>query len=115
MYNRLLFNHIENQLFRQKVTLLLGARRVGKTALLEAIHEKMGNKSLWLNGEDADVHKLLEDRAIANYKRILQGYELLIIDEAQFVPDMGRKAKLMIDEIKPLHIISPFRNCFNIY
>lgn len=113
MYNRLLFQKIENQLDRQKVTLLLGARRVGKTALLQAIHEKIGSKSLWLNGEDADVHKLLEERTIANYKRLLQGYELLIIDEAQFVPDMGRKAKLMIDEIKPLHIILTGSSAFD--
>lgn len=114
MYNRLLFQQIENHLDRQKVTLLLGARRVGKTALLRAIHEKIGSKSLWLNGEDADVHKLLEERTIANYKRLLQGYELLIIDEAQFVPDMGRKAKLMIDEIKPLHIILTGSSAFDI-
>lgn len=114
MYQRLLFQQIKNQLERQKVTLLLGARRVGKTALLQAIHEKIGNKSLWLNGEDADVHKLLEERSIANYKRILQGYNLLIIDEAQFVPDIGRKAKLMIDEIKPLHIILTGSSAFDI-
>ena len=79
MYNRLLFNHIENQLPRQKVTLLLGARRVGKTALLQSISQKMGSKCLWLNGEDADVHKLLEERTIANYKRLLQGYELILM------------------------------------
>ena len=114
MYNRLLFNHIENQLPRQKVTLLLGARRVGKTALLQSISQKMGSKCLWLNGEDADVHKLLEERTIANYKRLLQGYELLIIDEAQFVPNMGRKAKLMIDEIQPLHIILTGSSAFDI-
>ena len=74
----------------------------------------MGSKCLWLNGEDADVQQLLEERSIANYKRLLQGHELLIIDEAQFVPDMGRKAKLMIDEIKPLHIILTGSSAFDI-
>ena len=114
MITRFLFQNIENELSRQKVTLLLGARRVGKTELLQDINQKMGSKCLWLNGEDADVQQLLEERSIANYKRLLQGHELLIIDEAQFVPDMGRKAKLMIDEIKPLHIILTGSSAFDI-
>ena len=114
MITRFLFQNIENELSRQKVTLLLGARRVGKTELLQAINQKMASKCLWLNGEDADVQQLLDERSIANYQRLLQGHELLIIDEAQFVPDMGRKAKLMIDEIKPLHIILTGSSAFDI-
>jgi predicted AAA+ superfamily ATPase len=39
---------------------------------------------------------------------------LLIIDEAQYIPDIGRKAKLMIDEIKPLHIILTGSSAFDI-
>jgi predicted AAA+ superfamily ATPase len=89
----------------QKVSLLVGARRVGKTALLDMLTEKLNKKVLRLNGEDAEVEKLLENRSIANYKRLLEGYEVLLIDEAQYIPDIGRKLKLMIDEIKPLHII----------
>lgn len=114
MITRFLFQNIENELSRQKVTLLLGARRVGKTELLQYINRKCNGKCMWLNGEDADVQQLLEERTIANYRRLLQGYELLIIDEAQFVPDMGRKAKLMIDEIKPLHIILTGSSAFDI-
>jgi predicted AAA+ superfamily ATPase len=114
MYNRKLLHIIENELPKQKVTLLLGARRVGKTELLQTIYKKIGSKCLWLNGEDANVNQLLEDRTIANYKRILQGINLLIIDEAQFIADMGRKAKLMIDEIKPLHIILTGSSAFDV-
>ncbi len=114
MVTRLLYKMVEQNLSKQKVSLLLGARRVGKTELLKAISEAKKDKCLWLNGEDADVQKLIEDRSIANYTRLLQGYDLLIIDEAQFVPDMGRKAKLMIDEIKPLHIILTGSSAFDI-
>lgn len=114
MISRLLYTSIEQQLQKQKVSLLLGARRVGKTLLLQSIYQKYQTTTLWLNGEDEDVHRLLEDRSIANYKRLLQPYTLLIIDEAQFIPDMGRKAKLMIDEIKPLHIILTGSSAFHI-
>jgi uncharacterized protein len=105
MFDRPTYQVIKSNLGRQKVTLLLGARRVGKTALLRRLQAELGPACLSLNGEDADVQQLLEQRTVANYRRLLQDCLVLIIDEAQFVPDMGRKAKLMIDELKPLHII----------
>ena len=94
--------------------MLLGARRVGKTALLKVIAGNYGDECLWLNGEDADTVRVLENRSVANYKRVLEGYSLLIIDEAQQIPDIGRKAKLMIDEIKPLHIILTGSSAFDL-
>ena len=114
MLTRALQKLIEGRLDLQKVSLLIGARRVGKTELLKTIRDKMGNTVLWLNGEDADVQAILDNRTIANYKRLLAGYSLLIIDEAQYIPDIGRKAKLMIDEIKPLHIILTGSSAFDI-
>lgn len=114
MIPRALQKNIEKQLSRQKVTLLLGARRVGKTALLKVIAGNYGDECLWLNGEDADTVRVLENRSVANYKRVLEGYSLLIIDEAQQIPDIGRKAKLMIDEIKPLHIILTGSSAFDL-
>lgn len=114
MIKRLLQAVIESRLQQQKVSLVLGARRVGKTALLQNIHKQNSTNSLWLNGEDADVLRLLEHRSEAAYKRLLSGKNLLIIDEAQYVPDMGRKAKLMIDTIHPLHIILTGSSAFHI-
>jgi uncharacterized protein len=111
---RKLLQVIVNQLDKQKVSLLLGARRVGKTSLLQAIKAQYGVQCLWLNGEDENVAAILNERTVANYSRLLQGYTLLIIDEAQFIPDIGRKLKLMIDEIAPLHIIITGSSAFDI-
>lgn len=114
MFERVLHDRIINNLEKQKVSILLGARRVGKTQLLEAIKKAINEKCLWLNGEDETVANILAERSIANYKRLLQGYNLLIIDEAQYIDDIGRKVKLMIDEIKPLHIIITGSSAFNL-
>lgn len=114
MIIRILENKMRLNLEKQKASLLLGARRVGKTLLLQSIYEKNLSRTLLLNGEDQDVHTLLAERTIGNYKRLLQGFSILIIDEAQFIPDIGRKAKLMIDEIKPLHIILTGSSAFHI-
>ena len=112
MVTRFLQKTIEENLEKQKVTVLTGARRVGKTELLRIIHEKNADHSLWLNGEDADTLSLLAEQSVANYKRILNGIRLLIIDEAHYVPDIMKKAKLMIDEIRPLHLILTSSSAF---
>lgn len=114
MFHRELLHHMESNLGRQKVSLLLGARRVGKTELLQTILSRRSKNTLWLNGEDQDVAVLLENRSIAAYKKLLEGYKLLIIDEAQYIPDIARKVKLMIDNIKPLHIILTGSSAFDV-
>ncbi len=88
-----------------KVVVIHGARRVGKTVLVKSILEKLNEPYLSLNGEDINVHDRLAKRSVENYKQILGSYKILFIDEAQKIPDIGRKIKLMIDEIEGLKII----------
>lgn len=107
-------NTIMQGLHKQKVSLIIGARRTGKSELLKSIENKTDKKVLHLNGEDADTLSLLEKSSIANYKRLLEGYELLMIDEAQYVPNISQKAKLMIDSIQPLHIILTGSSSFDL-
>lgn len=114
MIKRAIAQQLFSNLHLQKVSLLLGARRVGKTALLQSLYDQIKPEALWLNGEDADVARLLENRTEANYGRLLAGKKFLFIDEAQYVPDIGRKVKLMIDTIRPLHIIITGSSAFEI-
>ena len=99
MFERYLKELMSKDISRQKVSLLIGSRRVGKTELLLSILEQNKEKTLWLEGEDSTTQLLLADRSIANYKRLLENISLLIIDEAQYIPDITLKAKLMIDHI----------------
>ena len=98
----------------QKVTLLLGARRVGKSVLLQHLLEKYKRPYLYLNGEDQDTHKLLAQRSVGNYTRVLNGNDLLVIDEAQGIPEIGKKLKLMVDSIKGLKILATGSSAFDI-
>ncbi len=113
-FTRSLESRILQGLKKQKVSLIVGARRTGKSELLKSIEKKTQMKVLHLNGEDADTLVLLENRSISNYNRLLQGYDLLMIDEAQYVPEISQKAKLMIDNISPLHIILTGSSSFDL-
>ncbi len=97
----------------QKVTILLGARRVGKSVLLQNFLSAYKRPYLFLNGEDQTTHQLLIERSVKNYTRVLNGNDLLVIDEAQNIPDIGRKLKLMIDSFKGLKILVTGSSAFD--
>ena len=97
-----------------KVVVLLGARRVGKTKLIEKLIENAGEKTLFLNGDDVETHNLLETQSTSNFKRLLGDTKFLIIDEAQEIPNIGKKLKLMVDTISDLKILVTGSSAFEI-
>ena len=97
-----------------KVIVLLGARRVGKTKLIEKLIENAGEKTLFLNGDDVETHNLLEIQSTSNFKRLLGDTKFLIIDEAQEIPNIGKKLKLMVDTIPELKILVTGSSAFEI-
>jgi predicted AAA+ superfamily ATPase len=101
---------IENQIIScigsNKVVLLFGTRRVGKTFLLQSILKKTDKKVLSLNGEDLDVQELFQRRTAANFQNIVGDANLLMIDEAQAIPNIGQALKLMIDTQSQLTILA---------
>jgi uncharacterized protein len=97
-----------------KVILLFGARRVGKTVLIKEIQQQISDRTLLLNGEDFNTLMLLEQQTIANYRQLLNNIDVLVIDEAQNIPDIGKKLKLMVDEIEGLSIIASGSSSFDL-
>jgi hypothetical protein len=110
-----LSENIIKKLQPNKVVLVLGARRVGKTFLVRKILTRIVEPVLILNGEDINVHDKLAIRTVENYKQILGSYKFLYIDEAQKIPEIGLKLKLMIDEIEGLKIIISGSSSFDIH
>jgi len=105
---------MEKRVGQNKVLLLFGTRRVGKTHLVKSIENKTNFPFLHLNAEDADTARILENRSIANYKRLLGNNRLLVIDEAQVIPEIGKILKLMIDEFEDLTIIATGSSAFDL-
>ncbi len=110
-----LSENIIKKLQANKVVIVFGARRVGKTVLVKELLEKINEPVLSLNGEDINVHDKLAIRSVENYKQLLGSYKLLYIDEAQKIPEIGLKLKLMIDEIENLKIIISGSSSFDIH
>lgn len=107
-------NLIKNKTKPGKVVVLHGARRVGKTFLIKKYLETVDEKYIFWNGEDFAVHELLSRRSIQNYKNILGGTKLLVIDEAQKIPAIGQVLKLIVDSFEDLKVIVIGSSAFDI-
>jgi len=105
---------IEALLFSGKVLIITGPRRVGKTTMLKRIVEKAGRPFLYLNGEDQSTAELLARRTSENYRNVLADSDMLVIDEAQHVPDIGLIAKLLHDELPEKQVILSGSSSFEI-
>ena len=103
---RFIENQIVSKIRVNKVILLFGTRRVGKTFLINSIQKNFTGKLIFLNGEDFDVQEIFKKRSIANFKNIIGDAKLLIIDEAQAIQEIGQALKLMIDTNPELTIIA---------
>ncbi|MFN3909294.1 MAG: ATP-binding protein [Flavobacterium sp.] len=113
-FDRLAYHLVQKKLQPNKVVVLLGARRVGKTKLLEEVISNLQENYIFLNGDDIQTHQLLEVQSTANFKRFLGETKFLIIDEAQEIPSIGKKLKLMVDTIPDLKILITGSSAFEI-
>lgn len=111
---RILQQEIEQRIRPSKVALIFGARRVGKTVLLKEILSNYSGRTLLLNGESLDTISILEERTITNYRQLFNGIDLLAIDEAQHIPEIGLKLKLIVDEVPNIAVIATGSSSFDL-
>lgn len=111
---RLVQKQMEAKIGQQKVLMLYGTRRTGKTTIIENIVNKNREDALLLQGEDLQISELLQKRTEANYSQLTAGKRLIVIDEAQVIPDIGKILKLLIDRIKGITVIATGSSSFDL-
>ncbi|HPR30994.1 MAG TPA: ATP-binding protein [Prolixibacteraceae bacterium] len=96
MYTRTIQQVIEKNLFKGKVIVIYGARQVGKTTLLEKLFDKK-EQALILNCERPEVFRILESFSITEMKLLFKNKEVIALDEAQVIPQIGKILKVLYD------------------
>lgn len=113
--NRVLLSRIKKEIVPNKVSIILGPRRVGKSELLKVfIKELPESEVLLLNGDDLNDIQLLQERSVSHYSRLMQNKRYLVIDEAQKIEDIGLKLKLIVDNISDKYIIVTGSSVFDL-
>lgn len=105
MINRTLEIIIQQKLFQGKAIIILGPRQVGKSTLLQMLQPELNKKVLNLNCDNNDIRKILTEPGINDLRRLLGNSEVVCIDEAQRVLNIGLTLKLIIDQIPEVQVI----------
>ena len=103
---RIAGKNIEKRLFKGKIIIIYGARQVGKTTLSKEILAKHGDKQAYFNCELLSVLRGLSELEAVKLKSFLGEHKLVVLDEAQNVPNIGKVLKLMVDTYPEMQIIA---------
>jgi len=105
MIKRRLEEIIQNHLFKKKTVIIYGARQVGKTTLVDDLVRKLSLRTLILSGDDADIRELFSNVSASRFRPVIGDNKLIVIDEAQRIPDAGLGIKIIHDNFKDVQII----------
>lgn len=108
------FNDLSDMLPDNKVLIIYGPRRVGKTTLVNLLMEKANLKYKIDSGDNIRTRNVLTSEDFQLIKEYAEGYELIVIDEAQNIPGIGQALKIMSDQISKLKVIATGSSSFNI-
>jgi predicted AAA+ superfamily ATPase len=105
MFERLHKNNILKHLIPGKAVVLVGARRVGKTYLMNELKKSLNDASiLTVHGDDLDQAEILSSRRLNILASFVSGYKYIFIDEAQMIPNIGLSVKLIVDQIPDVSV-----------
>jgi len=97
-----------------KGIIIYGARQVGKTTLARQIVNCLKLKTLVVNADEQKYINVFSSRDLNKMKSLVAGYDLLIIDEAQRIQDIGINLKILIDNLPGLKIIATGSSSFDL-
>lgn len=99
---------LQDKLQPNKVVLLYGPRRVGKTTVLNEFTRQYANQNhvKFVNGETKIIQDELSSQSIESFKRFIGDNKILIVDEAQKIPQVGLNFKLIVDNIPDIAVIA---------
>lgn len=113
MIERILEKQILAKINTNKAIILLGSRQVGKTTLLKSLFEN-SSETIWLNADEPDIQAIFANISSKRFEAIIGNKKMIIIDEAQRIPDIGLKMKLITDQLPSIQIIATGSSAFEL-
>lgn len=88
-----------------KVTILYGPRQVGKTTLLSQLSKELSEPCLQISGDQLKYREVLSSEDSQKLKGLIGDSKILIIDEAQRVPNIGLNLKIIVDNFPEVKVL----------
>lgn len=105
MVIRSLQNLIINDLDKGKAIVIYGARQVGKTTLVKSIVHQLNENALFLNGDESSVRSIFNDFSSSKFRLIAGNNRIIVLDEAQRLPEAGLAVKIIHDNFPERRLI----------
>lgn len=113
MIQRIQKEQIEKLLSGDKAIIILGARQVGKSTLLNQLFTSKDDV-MWLNGDEWDVRQMLENMTSTRIRSLIGQKKWVVIDEAQRIPNIGLKMKLITDQVPNVQVVATGSSSFQL-
>ena len=99
------YEPLDQYLHPNKVLVVYGPRRVGKTTLLQNYLQQTRLKYKLDSGDNIRTQQTLSSQDFGKILAYIEGYELLAIDEAQNIPNIGMGLKIIVDQVPSIRVI----------
>ena len=88
-----------------KIVLLYGARQTGKTTLSNDVLSQLPGKILYINADEIKYHDVLSSRDLRKLTLLTEGSDIVFVDEAQRIPDIGINLKIIYDRMPGIKLM----------
>lgn len=97
-----------------KVLVLYGPRRSGKTTLVRSLTENTSFRYRFDSGENIRVQEVLSSNDFDRIREYVGENELIIVDEAQNIPNVGAGLKILVDHFPHVRVVATGSSSFDL-
>ncbi len=102
MFDRLIKSRIEKNINSGKAIVVVGARQVGKTTLLnELLKDK---EYLFLDADDPETRSVLTNPTTEQIRSFIGNYKYVFLNEAQRIKGIGLTLKIITDQFEDVQL-----------
>ena len=113
-YIKRVYENLNKHIKAGKVLIIYGPRRVGKTTLVKRYFDGLHLNKRYVTGDDIIISNLLSSRNLQRISEFVENFDLLVIDEAQNIKDIGMALKLIVDNFPEKKIIATGSSSFDL-
>jgi len=116
LIHRTIEDLIKKHLFKGQVAILYGARQVGKTTLVKKILQDYSAKKVkYINCDEGDYRQIFNQAETSTQlKQLIGDANLIVLDEAQRIEEIGLKLKLLVDTFPDQQVIATGSSSFDL-
>lgn len=114
MINRYYSKKLTKLIKPNKVLVIYGPRQVGKTTLVNNFLSGYSGKVYKSTGENNQLKHVLESSDFSQIIPFFSSYDLIFIDEAQKINNIGQGLKIIVDQIPDVKVIATGSSSFDL-